>query len=755
MWLPKRVLSYRRWKSRRTVLCGAVWLPAVLFLYAASASGAQEYRLPHTDSSVQIDGVLDEAAWRQALALPLAYETRPRENQPAEAETEVLLIEDGRTLFVAIRASDPDPAQIRAHIADRDAAWKDDFAGIILDTFNEGNRAYEFFVNPYGAQMDVIEDNLSGRDDSSWDAIWDSAASITESGYLLEIGIPFSAINFPEVDGEQRWGFEVIRFYPREEQRRFSIITLDRNINCHICQLPKLVGFSDAKAGRDLEIAPTLTSVFQESSEEPGIIPIDSDGVDVEAGIDLNWGITPDMTLNATLNPDFSQVEADSAQLDVNRTYALFFPEKRPFFLENRDFFRTPTTAIHTRNIADPNFGIKLSGKQGAHGYGLFLADDTVTSFLIPGNQGSDLATIEDDGLNAALRYRYDRGSGVVLGLVTTARRSGEYHNTLFGPDLRWDISDTSRLTAQWLTSRTQYTAEVAEEFEQPDGPFSGSALRIRYGYESRDWWGFAVYRRFDKNFRADLGFVEEADMDKLVLGGGRSIYNDSDGWWSKIEFGGDWDAVHDNRGELLEREVESFLEIDGVLQSELFVGATLRDRFYEGAWFSERLLRFGAEFSPRNGLSLSLRGRVGDQVDFDNARLGEVIHLHPNVHWDIGLHFGVDLNHVHETMDLGAGRVYRAELSDLRMKWQFSVRSFVRWTLVWSDIRRDQALHVDEVDERERGLGNQLLYSYKLNPRTVFFAGYSDTAFSDDEFVDFTDEDRTLFVKIGYAWQP
>src|SRR5688572_3385401 len=174
--------------------------------------------IPHSTQAVQLDGVLDDPLWQSALKLRLTVETYPRENQPPEVETTAYLVENGDQLLIAFDARDPDPASIRAYLRDRDSAFNDDFVGVVLDTFNDQRRAFEFFVNPFGVQMDLIQDDVSRNESSSWNAIWDSAGEINERGFTVEIAIPFSQLRFPSVGGEQTWGIDVLRFRPRAQR---------------------------------------------------------------------------------------------------------------------------------------------------------------------------------------------------------------------------------------------------------------------------------------------------------------------------------------------------------------------------------------------------------------------------------------------------------------------------------------------------------------------------------------------------------
>ena len=234
--------------------------PEVASVSEVASSRVASLAIPHSKEAIKIDGVLDDAIWRTALALPLTVETYPRENATPEVETIAYLVENGDQLLIAFDARDPEPDKIRAYLRDRDSAFNDDFVGVVLDTFNDQRRAFEFFINPLGVQMDLINDQVNGSESSSWDAIWDSAGQINDRGFAAEMAIPFSQLRFPRADGDQTWGIDVLRFRPRANRARISNNTQDRNLSCYLCQFDKFTGFANAEPGKAIEVVPTLTA---------------------------------------------------------------------------------------------------------------------------------------------------------------------------------------------------------------------------------------------------------------------------------------------------------------------------------------------------------------------------------------------------------------------------------------------------------------------------------------------------------------
>jgi hypothetical protein len=355
---------------------------------------AKNFTLSEIHSKIKIDGKLDEPAWQEAVKIDLPYEWYPGNNTAARVRTQCLLTYNRSGLYIAFRCFDPEPRKIRAHLMDRDASstfLRNDHVTVFIDSYNDERRAFEFRVNPLGVQMDGIYSELEGIDDFSWDAIWKSAGKITGPGYIVEIYIPFNQLRFSKSKEKQTWGFSFLRSYPRQINYRMSSHPVDWNSSCSLCQFHKIDGLTSISPGRNLEFDPTLTlSRTDQRPDFPGG-DMETGEKDSEFGITGRWGITPNITLNAAVNPDFSHVEADVAQLEVNTRFALYYPEKRPFFLEGADYFRTPLEAVFTRTVFDPAWGFKVTGKTGKNVFGLFSTKDRYNNLIFPSNQGHGL----------------------------------------------------------------------------------------------------------------------------------------------------------------------------------------------------------------------------------------------------------------------------------------------------------------------------------------------------------------------------
>jgi hypothetical protein len=720
---------------------------------AALVARAEGLALPHSMGTVAIDGRLGDSIWQDALVVELDVQTFPGENVPPPVETRAYIVEDGARLLIAFDARDPDPSAIRAYFRDRDAGWNDDFVGVVLDTFGDRRYGYEFFANALGVQMDATNDDVNGREDDSWDAIWESAGQINEQGFVVEMAIPFSQLRFPRTEEERLWGVDVLRFRPRTDRVRMSNNPLERGRNCYLCQFEQMQGPQGVAQKKNLELVPSLTAERNDNRPNPTVDPWQEGDAEGELGLNVRWALTQDLTANLALNPDFSQVEADVPQLEVNTQFALLYPESRPFFLEGSDYFSTPIQAVFTRTVSDPDFGAKLTGQSNQSSFGVFAAEDAVTNLLFPTSLASSTTSL--DMTNRALVGRYARNVGrSTVGALVTSRSGDDYHNDVAGIDGRIRVSDRHSLRFQALRSDTQYPAATAAEFAQPAEAFAGDALQVRYTFSHRNWFADLTHKNFEGSFRADSGFVPRVDMDQQMLESAR-IWQRPGSKWNQIRVGLNGTTTDDGAGQLLDRTLEPFVSFQGPMQSYIQLGGGPLKRYWDGQLHSGHHVVLISNFKPRGGLSINVFARDGDQLDLANSRLGEELRVRPTIEWNVNRHLLLRLQHTAARLDTAGGeRIFKADLTDLRVTWQFNLRSFVRFTSQRQLVRRNVAVYIDPSTESETlTLGTQLLYSYKLNPQTVLFVGYSDNAREDDELADLTRTDRTVFAKLSYAW--
>ena len=756
--------------------------------------------IPQISGDIVIDASLSEPQWRSAKKVLINNITRPYDNIPSPVHTEALLMESEGYFYLAFIAKDPDIKEIRAFLKDRDKSWGDDLVGIKIDTYNDQRSAYRFLVNPLGVQIDGIESEVTQKESDAWDGIWESAGKIVNDGFIVEMALPLRMLNFQEIEGKQTWGIELLRYYPREERLRLSNIHLDRGNSCEICQIATASGFEGAKQGSNFTVTPSIVLGAAQERDDNNEW---QDTNNTEASLDLRWGITPDWLLNATINPDFSTVESDNAQLNINNNFALFNREKRLFFLDNQDYFDSDYNLVYTRNINAPNYGAKLTGRENNHAFGLFITDDKNTNILIPGNRSSSVATIDGESKAAALRYRYSLNNDITLGWISTLRTAEDYSNSVNGIDARFRLNTEDVFKFQSLFSTTQYPNDLFKQFCNVDEEdeqarcatpennddcqfgdciynenvlrtikaesFTGNAFKAGYYHNDSNWYYRVTYDRQNAGFRGDLGFISRVDHNKFSVGGDRKWYAEPNKWWTQFKIYSDWDLIHNDNNELIEKEFDINAQLHARYSSYFRVGYTKRESVGSrldksklaiadnSTLFTEHQFFIFAETKPMLGLYINANVTRGDKIDYRNNRLGKINRLSSNINWNINKHVEVKLKQTVRQLDAEGENVFIARLTDLRTTYQFNVQSFLRLSVVFNNTSRNTSNYLyiapEDINRHSKSLSSELLYAYKINPQTVFYLGYSDQHYSDETIQDLTQEQRSVFMKYSYAW--
>ena len=421
--LPGSVTVLRMARVRPTVAAVLALLVAVT-ADAGPAEPAPPLKVVRAAGEIRLDGDLTDPGWRGAAVIDQFWETQPGDNLPPKAGTVAWVTYDDRHLYVALRCDDPDPSRIRAPFVERDEiVGTDDNVAVFLDTRGDGMTAIELRVNARGQQGDAIYNDASQNEDFSPDFFYDTAARVTESGWAAEMRIPFSSLRYSREDAQQ-WRILIWRNYPRDYRYFIHSRPIPRGSDCLICHAQPLVGLSGLPASGGLVLAPYASGQTVETALAPGA-PLGDAERDGDLGVDVKWQPAAGNAIDATINPDFSQVEADVAQLAVNNRFALFYPEKRPFFMEGVELFDTPIQAVYTRTITSPRWGGRATGRVGHSSYAVLAADDRGGgSVILPGPAGSGLAP-QDFGSLASNRPREARPRRLLRRRALHRSRSG------------------------------------------------------------------------------------------------------------------------------------------------------------------------------------------------------------------------------------------------------------------------------------------------------------------------------------------
>jgi hypothetical protein len=506
---------------------------AMLVAIAPGPSGAEEVPFipnikphlvaPRCEKGIQVDGLLNEEAWRTAAQARNFAETEPGDQVRPPDETEVLITWDDTHLYLGFIAHDKHPDQIRASMRARDQIFQDDYVGVIIDTYANAAWAYELYANPYGIPGDRRW--TPSGEDLGFDVIFKSQGRITDDGYQVEMAIPFKSLRFPNRD-LQDWRVTFTRVHPRDSERHYSWASINRDDPCYPCQFGSLSGITGVQAGGSLGLLPGMVGSQSVELNDPANphSGFDYGDPEVEFSLGVRYGFSPSTAAEMTINPDFSQVESDVAQVDVNTTFALFFPERRPFFQEGSDLYNSFYNVIYTRQINDPSVAAKFTSRSDRMSLIYLFGRDEETPMVLPLEERSVFAAPGKSWTNIA-RVRYTYREDSFIGAVFTDRRydiggSG----TVAGVDLSHRFAQNLRIKSQALVSYTEEPDDstLTEGRHRPgetfndgehtvalDGEsFAGPAFYASLAREGRHWNSDLEYRDTSPQFRADAGFV-------------------------------------------------------------------------------------------------------------------------------------------------------------------------------------------------------------------------------------------------------
>ncbi len=494
-------------------------------------------RIPMLDTPPVIDGIINEAVWLNAALFGDFIQTQPGDNVQPKHQTEFLMAYDAKNLYLAFRVKQ-DRSTVRATVSRRDNIFNDDHIGVQLDTFNDQRQAYTIFFNPFGIQADGTMTEGRGED-YSIDLVFESKGVLTEDGYTIEAAIPFKSLRY-EAGKDRRWGIHVFRRVKSNNNELNSWMPISRSINGSLNQAGHITGLEGIETTRQLEINPSFT-VSETGRRTRHTFNNDPAGRYVNEGIKGDFGMTakfslsPTVTLDFAYNPDFAQVEADAPVSTANVRFPIFFPEKRPFFLERIDIFQSGMNLVNTRSIVDPDFAAKLTGRRGKNTFGILYASDNA-----PGNYSVDerenllgcqqqRITNPNAGIicgierfvdkNAdigVLRFKRDVGREHNLGFFATTYNFIERHNHTAGLDGRFKLDKSTVAEFQVVGTYSK------RNFYNPD--LNRNQYRIGNGFGYRAFLqrsGRNLYMDFAANgrtadYRADVGFTNRTDTNNL-----------------------------------------------------------------------------------------------------------------------------------------------------------------------------------------------------------------------------------------------
>ncbi|MFN8548017.1 MAG: carbohydrate binding family 9 domain-containing protein [Candidatus Eisenbacteria bacterium] len=687
--------------------------------------------VPRISSAIRIDGSLDDAAWHDAVKLGNFAEVQPGDQIKPMVESEAWLCYDSENLYIALIAHD-DSIAVRAAMHERDDIFRDDYFGVMLDPYGDLASGYEFFVNPLGIQGDLRMTDGGNNEDEGYDAVWNSRGRVTGSGYQVEIAMPFASLRFSEV-GEQRWRANFWRDHPRDVRRRYAWAAINRDDPCWMCNWGTLTGLTGIRPGSALDvIANAIGSSRGELRDfehpDQGFHRVDDSA---EASLNLRYSLSTNATAELAINPDFSQIESDATQIDVNKPFALFYPERRPFFQEGADTYGTWIDAVYTRSILNPEVAGKLTARFGRLGLAYTAARDEDSPYLAPLVEGTRVASL-GRSFSQLARARHTFGKNSFLGALVTDRRIERHggSNTLASTDGAVQFFKNYRLESQIALSHEEESRRPGAIRGGEEETFGRRRYTTALDGESYD--GHAIYTSLERSgrsagldfdfweyaptFRAENGFVAQNDYRQANWWNGVDFSPNGkwvQSWGPRFGFGRIWTYA----GALNEEWIRPHANIDLKYQTGVYLEYWRgRKRWDDRLWSGVHFSTISVDTRPNEYMSGSVTLVTGRDVwrargpeatlakDLElsaDARIKATDRLVLTPSWSY-----VQLRHVKTDATLADGYILRT-----RVNYQFS--------------RELAARCVIEFDEFADALTLQPLLTYRWNALTVFYLGY------------------------------
>jgi len=725
-----------------------VYAIAALFLLAALTLRAQdhpEFQVARAATPPKIDGVLDDQVWTQeALALGdwVSYNPLQGEKMTADFRTDVRIAYDDRSLYFAFHCFDNEPDRIRTTVSRRDSSFNDDWIAISLDSAGTGQTAYHLFSNPSGSQMDALNTSASGEQFDA-DVVWYSVGKVTADGYVVEVEVPLQSLRFSGGD-RVRMG---LVFFRKISRTGVSYSWPAMPPGQWVFDIPAHLLFNNLKPRRVMELLPSLTYGINQARPESDTWDR-ADGT-ANVGVSGKLGITSNITLDGTINPDFSQVESDAFQIEVNQRFPIFYSEKRPFFMEGMGLFNIAgasgpgnlRTAVHTRRIVNPFWGAKVTGTAGKTTFGLLDALDESPEDV--GDRGAAVA--DRNKLFTIARATYAlRRSDYVGAIVTDTEHAGR-HNRVVGGDASIKPSAPQQLSATFLASQTAPAS---------GGDTTGTASQVSYSYSTREFSWQGQVEHYDRAFQMDTAFYNRTGFTDGWSYGELNFYpkGKTNIWLRKItpsyfvKFG--HDEVQDGNEDSESVSLRFTFTRQGSFQVGYGRGHEpwLGRRFDTGGGIN--LFGSAQAFRWLNAYGGYNQGReiYYDRVDpFQGFSRGSFfgLTLQPNQHFSQSM----DGNLVRFDRASSRQRVFSVNIVNLKTTYQFDKHFFVRG--------------LTQFDSSSHRLLLDLLASYEFVPGTVAHAGYGSlyekrvgqgaSASLDAAAERYLTVNRGLFFKVSY----
>ena len=721
--------------------------------------------------NMNIDGVLNEDVWSNAVTAENFTEISPGDNVKPEVETKVKIFYDDDYIYFGYTCYEKDMESVRASLSDRDRMYGDDWVGPFIDTYSDLKQGFEMYVNPKGIQGDLLW--TSNSEDSNYDIIYDSEAKMYKDKWTAEMRIPFKSLRFPDRK-EQKWRIHLLRNRPRGARQEIYWASVSRDNPNFMGQSGTLNGIKDVKRGRDIQILPyilgTQNSTLEDFSDPNS--KFTHGKLEGEIGLSAKYGLSSTLTLDATYNPDFSQVEADAPQININSPFALFYPEKRPFFLEGIDHFATPINVSYTRSINNPLFAAKLSGKINKLDIGFISAYDENTPYIIPLTERSFFLSSNKNSVSNILRMKYDMGGENYLGFIFSDREQSADSSKAFGFtgfnrnygfDGKFNFASNYYLTFQVLQNNTKeindtnFKYNSLKNFRFDDNKYtalldgesySGSNVYLSFNRNARNWSFYSEYFFQAPTVRRDNGFIQRNNFHQLFMQQEYNFYPEGK-VLRRVNPELNMEIRYDAKGKLKEQFVELNLVTDwtnGIYSSAGYLPVNNEDY---GGIFHKNINRWHFNMEANN-LSKFITGGFYYEGGKFIVRFEDPTYVGFGHNLDIWAtikpfdRLRNDINYSYSELSKSAGgeKLFAGYVVSDKISYQFNKNFFLRVLL--------------QYDLFSRNFTVDPLLSYKWNPYTILFLGSSHdiSEISDNNgFGKYTETDRYFYLKFQYLW--
>jgi hypothetical protein len=704
---------------------------------------------------------------RQMSRMDNFIQREPTDGAPASQRTEVYIGYDERSLYAVFLAFDSDPSQIRANLASRENISGDDTVELTIDTFNDQRTAYTFRVTPLGVQWDARwTEGFSNRAgfDTTWEAVWDSEGEVNDQGYIVRISVPLRGLRFPDAQ-DQVWRVQASRQIPRLSEESFWP-PYSNAVDGRLNQTALLTGIRNVSPGSNTQIIPFVFARDVEAINPRALGgPLMESDKEYDLGVDAKFVFNDAWVLDLTLNPDFSQVESDEPQVTVNERFEVQYPERRPFFVENADFFATDSILLFTRRIVDPEGGMRLTGRAGQWGFGTILMNDEA-----PGLNRADTDPLKGEKANIGVFRAYrDLQGQDRIGMLFTDRELGDGYNRVLSVDGKFRFNENWVTNLEFIDSNTEATFGGAE--------LSGMQRNVRIDRVGR---GFNTHFHIvdtDADFRAQLGFQNrffKSDISGIHWRSDYQIYPENsnlNNWapstmivyqddkngtkvYSEVSPSINW-AYATSRITLGVQDITEVLrpiDFPGLARPVGYSYDNVNARYRNTTLSS---LTFDLSF--RTGTALNLvpkRGTlpfIADSQRFDVSLLWRPIER-----------LRVDNSFVTTELDSSRGKVFSNEIFRSSWNYQFTREMSLRFITQYE--KTDAGPNTRLVDDEN--LNFDILLRYVINPWSALYVGYN-TNQSNFDIIEVEDEREVvvtndlkrdgdqIFVKFSYMFQP